>query len=100
MARPAKDTVKKTNRKKKKEVHVQETYIPPVQVDNSKQDAINALKSNGYEAYSEDGVIMVRIEYSGDNKEISKAYKEVEKILHDIGYNRSYGCRAKKVNDG
>ena len=90
-------TSKNTTRKKKAEVHVQEVYIPPVTVDNSKQEAIAALKSKGFDAYSEDGVIMVSFEYNDGTEQMNKMLSEVEKVLAEVGYDRSYGCRAKRV---
>lgn len=88
----------KSKNNKQKEIEVREVYIP--QPDTSKQDAINALVSNGYDAFSEDGVVMVTFEYHDSAKEMTKILKDIEKILKSVGYNRSFGCRAKRSHDG
>ena len=91
---------RKINSKKKKPAPVEEVYIPYVQEDHSKQDAVYALKAKGYDAFAEDGVVMVSFEYNGGTKEMTAVLKEVEKILKEVGYNRSFGCRAKRRDDG
>lgn len=54
----------------------------------TKDKTVEELKSLGYEAYLEDGVVMVNLD---DFKHI----KAVHKVLKEIEYNASFGFRYK-----
>lgn len=54
----------------------------------TKDNTVEKLKSLGYEAYLEDGVVMVNLD---DFKHI----RAVHKVLKEIGYNASFGFRYK-----
>lgn len=74
-------------------------YIPPSDDDNPKYKAIDELKSAGYDVYNEDGSVMVLIEFKDIKKEMPKAVKEIERIISNVGYHGSFGCRAKRTEN-
>lgn len=87
-------------KRKIKKVEPEPEYIPQVQVDYAKEAALKALKASGYDATSEDGVIMVSFDYHGDAREMPDTMKKVHEILEKAGYDRSYGCRPRRSRDG
>lgn len=92
---------KRSDIKKKIKEESPQPYIPPeIHIDNSKQDAVAALKEHGYDAFIEDGVVMVSFEHDGDAKKVSRIMDAIECILAEVGYNRSFGCRARRTADG
>lgn len=55
----------------------------------TKEDVAQSMKSQGYDAYIESGVIMVRVT---DLKKM----KDVKTQLNNLGYNASYGVIERK----
>ena len=56
----------------------------------TRQDAIEHLKSIGFDADTQDGVLMV---FGTDNM------KAVKKAVKESGYNGSYGCTNQERTD-
>lgn len=55
----------------------------------SKEDVVQMMKADGYDAYIDSGIIMV-------NVDDLKKMKDVKTQLHSLGYNASYGVIERK----
>ena len=53
----------------------------------TKEDAVSELKSRGYNAFVENGVVMLNMPIT------SKAVSTIERLMKSIGYNASWGIR-------
>lgn len=56
----------------------------------TKQEAAEKLKDIGYDAVTQEGVLMI---YGTDN------IKAIKKAVKSIGYNGSYGCTNRERKD-
>jgi len=60
----------------------------------NKQDVVTRLISVGYDAYLENGVVMVRMPIT------TGGIKSMENLLKSIGYNASWGVANIDESDG
>lgn len=63
----------------------------------SKEKVIEYLTGKGYKAINEQGVIVVIC--NTENTTVHECMIELKKELKQIGYNQSYGVKAKNIKE-
>ena len=59
-----------------------------------KEKAVELLKEHGFEASIEDNLLYVHLIVKSQ-KELNRQSKEIDKILKENGFNRSYGWKCE-----
>ena len=59
-----------------------------------KEKAVELLKEHGFEASIEDNLLYVHL-IAKSQKELNRQAQEIDKILKENGFNRSYGWKCK-----